>query len=76
MLQESALVRLQHMCDAVVVLEAFREDSGIARLLSDANRCHTLMHKPQCPASMQVSEHFIVHVRVMIRSVIFMDAVA
>ena len=42
MLQDSALVRLQHMCDAVIVLEAFREDSGIARLISDASRCYFL----------------------------------
>ncbi|CAL8467548.1 g7086 [Coccomyxa elongata] len=49
-LQDSALVRLQHMCDAVVVLEAFREDSGIARLLSDANSCCGLLRVRRLPA--------------------------
>lgn len=38
-LRESAAVRLQHMCDAVIVLEAFRDDSGISRMVADGSRC-------------------------------------
>ncbi len=38
-LQESAAVRLQHMCDAVISLEAVRDDSGVARMVSDGSRC-------------------------------------
>ena len=44
-LRESAAVRLQHMCDAVIVLEAFRDDSGIARMVSDASRCALLLSR-------------------------------
>ncbi|BDA42805.1 Elongator complex protein 4 [Coccomyxa sp. Obi] len=49
-LQDSALVRLQYMCDAVIVLEAFREDSGIARLVSDASSCCGLLRVRRLPA--------------------------
>jgi hypothetical protein len=38
-LRESAAVRLQHMCDAIIVLEAFRDDSGISRMVADRSRC-------------------------------------
>ena len=37
----SDLKRLQHLCDGVVALEAVREDSGIARMVSDGARCTT-----------------------------------
>jgi hypothetical protein len=37
-LGESAAVRLQHMCDAVIALEAVRDDSGVARMVSDGAR--------------------------------------
>ncbi|EIE24544.1 hypothetical protein COCSUDRAFT_40910 [Coccomyxa subellipsoidea C-169] len=49
-LRESAAVRLQHMCDAVIVLEAFRDDSGIARMVSDASSCCGLMRVRRLPA--------------------------
>lgn len=38
-LWDSAAVRLQHMCDAVIALEAVRDDSGISRMVSDGSRC-------------------------------------
>ena len=37
-LQPAAVVRLQHLSDAVIVLETVREDSGIARLVSNSAR--------------------------------------
>ncbi len=33
------MARLELLGDAVIVLEAVREDSGIARMISDGNRC-------------------------------------
>lgn len=35
----SDALRLQHLCDAVLVLEAVRDDSGIARMVPDSARC-------------------------------------
>ena len=33
------MARLELLGDAVIVLEAVREDSGIARMISDGSRC-------------------------------------
>ena len=33
------MTRLELLGDAVIVLEAVREDSGIARMISDGSRC-------------------------------------
>ncbi|KAK9909878.1 hypothetical protein WJX75_008871 [Coccomyxa subellipsoidea] len=49
-LRESAAVRLQHMCDAVIVLEAFRDDSGISRMVADRSSCCGLMRVRRLPA--------------------------
>ena len=38
-LSTSDALRLQHLCDAVLVLEAVRDDSGIARMVPDSSRC-------------------------------------
>ena len=38
-LEASAVTRLELLGDAVIVLEAVREDSGIARMISDGSRC-------------------------------------
>ena len=38
-LEASAVTRLELVGDAVIVLEAVREDSGIARMISDGSRC-------------------------------------
>ena len=57
----SDLKRLQHLCDGVIIMEAVREDSGIARLVSDAARCMTHLHslaysERQSPLQQQVAD--------------------
>ncbi|CAK0742405.1 hypothetical protein CVIRNUC_001394 [Coccomyxa viridis] len=42
-LEASAVARLELLGDAVIVLEAVREDSGIARMISDGNSCCGLL---------------------------------
>ena len=37
-LSASLVMRLQHMCDAVLALEAVQDDSPAVRLLSDPDR--------------------------------------
>jgi hypothetical protein len=43
-LSASDALRLQHLCDAVIALEAVRDDSGIARMVPDPSRRAPCMH--------------------------------
>ena len=43
----SLTLRLAHLCDTVVGLEAVRDDSDIVRLIPEPARCRLLLHPPE-----------------------------
>ncbi|KAK9825219.1 hypothetical protein WJX74_000929 [Apatococcus lobatus] len=45
----SAAMRLQHLCDAVIALEAVAEDSSVVKLAPDPASCVALLHVRKLP---------------------------
>ncbi|KAK9866712.1 hypothetical protein WJX84_000603 [Apatococcus fuscideae] len=45
----SVAMRLQHLCDAVIALEAVAEDSSIVKLAPDPSSCVALLHVRKLP---------------------------
>ena len=55
----SLTLRLAHLCDTVVGLEAVRDDSDIVRLIPEPARCRLLLHPPEHKFENQQSAHFL-----------------